>query len=60
MSQLIEELNISTTKEKFINITDQIFDILTKCKLKNGLLNLTRSMNLKQIDPYHKNLKITN
>ena len=41
MSQLIEELNISTTKEKFINITDQIFDILTKCKLKNGLLNLT-------------------
>ena len=41
MSQLIEELNISTAEDKFINITDQIFDILAKFKLKNGLLNLT-------------------
>ena len=41
MLQLIEELNISTAKDKFINITDQILDILAKFKLKNGLLNLT-------------------
>ena len=41
MLQLIEELSISTTKDKFINITDQILDILAKFKLKNGLLNLT-------------------
>ena len=41
MLQLIEELCISTTKDKFINITDQILDILAKFKLKNGLLNLT-------------------
>ena len=41
MSQLIEKLNISTTKEKIINITEQIFNVLKKFKLKNGLLNLT-------------------
>ena len=41
MLQLIEELNISTAEDKFINITDQILDILAKFKLKNGLLNLT-------------------
>ena len=37
MSQLIEKLNISTTKEKIINITEQIFNVLKKFKLKNGL-----------------------
>ena len=39
MSQLIEKLNISTTKEKIINITEQIFNVLKKFKRVKIIIN---------------------